>query len=55
MALAAFIASENGLGQEEWTEVALEASGTEPLVNCRVNRIGGTVDIVAQGKAYIEI
>lgn len=40
MALAAFIASENGLGQEEWTEVALKASGTEPLVNCRVNRIG---------------
>lgn len=40
MALAAFIASENGLGQDEWTEVALEASGTEQLVNCRVNRIG---------------
>ncbi|ELK43393.1 hypothetical protein D478_03749 [Brevibacillus agri BAB-2500] len=39
MALASWIARENGLGQDEWTEISLGASGAEQLVHCRVNRI----------------
>ncbi|TQK63902.1 diaminopimelate epimerase [Brevibacillus sp. AG162] len=39
MALATFIAHENGLQQNDWTEIVLEASGTDHLVACRVKRI----------------
>lgn len=39
MALAALIASENGLAHNDLTEIVLEASGTKHFVNCRVKRI----------------
>lgn len=39
MALAAWLAWENGLGPNERTEVRLGVSGAEGLVNCRVNRL----------------
>jgi diaminopimelate epimerase len=38
MALAAFIASEKGLKQNDWTEIALEVSGTDNLIMCQVKR-----------------
>ncbi|NRR23381.1 diaminopimelate epimerase [Brevibacillus sp. MS2.2] len=39
MALATFIAHENGLQHQEWTNIVLEASGTDHFVACRVKRI----------------
>lgn len=38
MALAAFIASENGLKQNDRTEIALEVSGADNLIMCQVKR-----------------
>ncbi|USK32091.1 diaminopimelate epimerase [Bacillus sp. F19] len=38
MALAAFIASEKGLKQNDLTEILLEASGTDQLIMCQVKR-----------------
>jgi histidine racemase len=39
MALATFIAHENGLKHPDWTEIVLESSGTDHSVTCRVKRI----------------
>ncbi len=38
MALAAFIAFEKGLKQNDWTEISLEVSGTDQLIQCQVKR-----------------
>lgn len=38
MALAAFIASEKGLNQNDLTEILLEVSGTDKLIMCQVKR-----------------
>ncbi|MED5052464.1 diaminopimelate epimerase [Anoxybacteroides rupiense] len=38
MALAAYIASEKGLKQNDWMELLLEASGTDRLIMCQVKR-----------------
>ena len=38
MALAAFIASEKGLNQNDLAEIILEASGTDKLITCQMKR-----------------
>lgn len=39
MSLAAFIASEKSMKPNEWTEIILEVSGIDKLLNCSVRRI----------------
>ncbi|KQN97748.1 hypothetical protein [Paenibacillus sp. Leaf72] len=39
MALAAFIASEQGINQSDLMEIVLEASGTDQLVTCQVKKM----------------
>ncbi|MBV6713348.1 diaminopimelate epimerase [Paenibacillus chitinolyticus] len=39
MALAAFLASEKGMNPDDFMEIVLEASGTEQLVTCQVQKV----------------